>query len=161
MWKTRKNHVVDRWQHPHMVPKILCERAEMWPRPQAHCFHHGRQQKVFLNYFTHPYYSIKRVFLWRYATKANVQKAEGHTKGFEKLAETLQWCRELGVQEVTVYAFSIENFKRSEQEVETLMQLAREKFQRLLDEEEKLMTEGIISFFCKQGWLGLNFFFKF
>lgn len=67
---------------------------------------------------------------------------EGHTRGFEKLAETLQWCRELGVEEVTVYAFSIENFKRSEQEVEALMQLAKEKFQRLLDEEEKLMAEG-------------------
>lgn len=68
----------------------------------------------------------------------------GHARGFDKLAETLQWCKELGVQEVTVYAFSIENFKRSEQEVETLMQLAREKFQRLLDEEEKLMAEGKI-----------------
>lgn len=45
-----------------------------------------------------------------------------------------------------MYAFSIENFKRSEQEVETLMQLAREKFQRLLDEEEKLMAEGIITY---------------
>lgn len=71
-----------------------------------------------------------------------MQKGVGHARGFEKLAETLQWCREFGVEEVTVYAFSIENFKRSEQEVETLMQLAKEKFQRLLDEEEKLRAEG-------------------
>lgn len=53
----------------------------------------------------------------RYATKNNVQKIKGHSKGFEKLAECLQWCRELGIREVTVYAFSIENFKRSKQEV--------------------------------------------
>lgn len=46
----------------------------------------------------------------------------------------LQWCLDLGIPEVTVYAFSIENFKRSEEEVSALMDLAREKFQRLIDE---------------------------
>ncbi|XP_044252821.1 dehydrodolichyl diphosphate synthase complex subunit DHDDS [Tribolium madens] len=79
----------------------------------------------------------------RYATKNKVEKAEGHIKGFDKLAETLQWCLELGVKEVTVYAFSIENFKRSREEVDTLMKLATEKFQQLLDEKEKIMSEGV------------------
>lgn len=71
----------------------------------------------------------------RFAKKANVKKIEGHVKGFDKLAETLQWCLELGIPEVTVYAFSIENFKRSPEEVETLMKLAKEKFYQLLNEE--------------------------
>lgn len=53
---------------------------------------------------------------------------------FDKLTETLQWCLALGVSEVTVYAFSIENFKRSQEEVDQLMSLAREKFTRLLEE---------------------------
>lgn len=53
---------------------------------------------------------------------------------FDKLAETLQWCMDLGIPEVTVYAFSIENFKRTQDEVNDLMSLARNKFQRLLDE---------------------------
>ncbi|KAJ3645019.1 hypothetical protein Zmor_022712 [Zophobas morio] len=79
----------------------------------------------------------------RYATKAKVEKAEGHTRGFDKLAEALQWCLELGIPEVTVYAFSIENFKRSQSEVDTLMKLATEKFQKLLDEREKIMAEGV------------------
>ncbi|KAJ8915014.1 hypothetical protein NQ315_015988 [Exocentrus adspersus] len=79
----------------------------------------------------------------RYAKKTNVEKSEGHSKGFEKLSECLQWCKELGIKEVTVYAFSIENFKRSEDEVNTLMQLAREKFQKLLEEKDKMMEEGI------------------
>ncbi|KAG5888767.1 hypothetical protein JTB14_021511 [Gonioctena quinquepunctata] len=79
----------------------------------------------------------------RYATKTKVQKAEGHSKGFEKLAECLQWCRELGIREVTVYAFSIENFKRSKDEVDTLLKLAKEKFQRIFEEKDKLMEEGI------------------
>ncbi|XP_069680728.1 dehydrodolichyl diphosphate synthase complex subunit DHDDS [Periplaneta americana] len=79
----------------------------------------------------------------RYAKKNKVQKAEGHSQGFDKLAETLQWCLDLGIPEVTVYAFSIENFKRSQEEVDGLMELARQKFQRLLDEKDKLMENGV------------------
>lgn len=48
--------------------------------------------------------------------------------------QIFQWCLDLGIPEVTVYAFSIENFKRSEEEVSALMDLARDKFQRLIDE---------------------------
>lgn len=54
---------------------------------------------------------------------------------FDKLAETLQWCLALGINEVTVYAFSIENFRRSQEEVDQLMSLAREKFTKLLEEK--------------------------
>ncbi|XP_046581361.1 dehydrodolichyl diphosphate synthase complex subunit Dhdds-like [Haliotis rubra] len=61
----------------------------------------------------------------RFAVKNSMEKAEGHLKGFDKLAETLDWCLDLGICEVTVYAFSIENFKRSKEEVDCLMELAR------------------------------------
>lgn len=79
----------------------------------------------------------------RFATKSNMQKSEGHSKGFDKLSETLQWCLEVGITEVTVYAFSIENFKRSQEEVDTLMRLAREKFAKLLEERDKLHEKGV------------------
>ncbi|KAL2724539.1 dehydrodolichyl diphosphate synthase complex subunit DHDDS [Vespula squamosa] len=79
----------------------------------------------------------------RYANKNHLEKINGHTQGFHKLTETLQWCLDLGIPEVTVYAFSIENFKRSKEEVNGLMELARQKFQSLLDEKEKLMEHGI------------------
>uniref|UniRef100_A0A7R9IGT8 ditrans,polycis-polyprenyl diphosphate synthase [(2E,6E)-farnesyldiphosphate specific] n=1 Tax=Timema tahoe TaxID=61484 RepID=A0A7R9IGT8_9NEOP len=62
---------------------------------------------------------------------------------FDKLAETLQWCLDLGIPEVTVYAFSIENFKRAPKEVDALMKLAREKFKRLLSEKKKIMEHGV------------------
>ncbi|KAG8588715.1 hypothetical protein GDO81_006070 [Engystomops pustulosus] len=71
----------------------------------------------------------------RYAKKCHVERQEGHSQGFEKLAETLRWCLNLGICEVTVYAFSIENFKRSKEEVDGLMELARQKFTRLLEEK--------------------------
>ncbi|KAK3741724.1 hypothetical protein QZH41_012910 [Actinostola sp. cb2023] len=51
-----------------------------------------------------------------------------------RLFEVLEWCFELNVPEVTVYAFSIENFKRSKEEVDGLMTLAKQKFERLMDE---------------------------
>lgn len=79
----------------------------------------------------------------RYANKQHVEKVQGHMKGFDKLAEALQWCLDLGIPEVTVYAFSIENFKRTKEEVNGLMELARQKFQRLLDEKDKLMEHGV------------------
>jgi len=48
--------------------------------------------------------------------------------------QVLEWCFELSIPEVTVYAFSIENFKRSKDEVDGLMTLAQQKFERLLEE---------------------------
>lgn len=51
------------------------------------------------------------------------------------MTETLSWCLDLGVNEVTMYAFSIENFKRSKEEVDALMQLAQQKFEALLEDK--------------------------
>ena len=36
----------------------------------------------------------------------------GHRAGFYKMLEVVQWCIAVGVREATVYAFSLENFKR-------------------------------------------------
>lgn len=47
----------------------------------------------------------------------------------------LDWCLDLGILEVTVYAFSIENFNRTKDEVDGLMELARSKFLRLREEQ--------------------------
>ncbi|XP_072890632.1 dehydrodolichyl diphosphate synthase complex subunit DHDDS [Hemitrygon akajei] len=79
----------------------------------------------------------------RYAQKCRVEREQGHSQGFEKLAETLRWCLNLNIREVTVYAFSIENFKRSKEEVDGLMELARQKFTRLLEEQENLKKYGV------------------
>nr|XP_022292130.1 dehydrodolichyl diphosphate synthase complex subunit DHDDS-like [Crassostrea virginica] len=79
----------------------------------------------------------------RFAVKNHMERAEGHFKGFDKLAETLEWCLDVGVTEVTVYAFSIENFKRSKDEVDCLMELARQKFARLMQEKELIQKHQV------------------
>ncbi len=71
----------------------------------------------------------------RFAKKMHYNRTfQGHVLGFDKLLETLKWCLGLGVTEITVYAFSIENFKRSREEVEGLMELAKQKISKLLEE---------------------------
>ncbi|KRY90087.1 Dehydrodolichyl diphosphate synthase [Trichinella pseudospiralis] len=69
----------------------------------------------------------------RFATKLGMEATSGHEYGYETLMKTLQWCREVGIREVTVFALSIENFKRSEAELNALMNLARMKFSRILE----------------------------
>lgn len=79
----------------------------------------------------------------RYANSQHIPKIEGHSKGFDKLADCLRWCLDMGIREVTTFAFSIENFKRSEEEVNGLLDLAREKFSKLLEESKKLQEHGV------------------
>lgn len=52
---------------------------------------------------------------------------------FVQLLDALQWCLDLGVQAITVYAFSIDNFRRESEEVHALMMLAEEKLLDLLN----------------------------
>ena len=48
----------------------------------------------------------------RYARQRGQKVISGHESGFTKLTEVLSWCEMLQIPEVTVYAFSAENFKR-------------------------------------------------
>ena len=63
----------------------------------------------------------------RYARTHNLETVEGHHMGFEALARILEVCYKSGVRVVTIYAFSIENFKRSKYEVDALMDMAKTK----------------------------------
>jgi ditrans,polycis-polyprenyl diphosphate synthase len=63
----------------------------------------------------------------RYARQNKLETVEGHHLGFEALARILEVCYKSGVRVVTVYAFSIENFKRSKYEVDGLMDMAKTK----------------------------------
>ena len=53
----------------------------------------------------------------RYARELGIPEFEGHNKGLAKLTDVATWAFEAGVKELTVYAFSTENWKRSDTEV--------------------------------------------
>ncbi len=61
----------------------------------------------------------------RYAKAKGLPSLEGHRAGYEKMRETISWCKERGVRNLVVYAFSTENWNRSKEEVSYLMDLFR------------------------------------
>jgi len=71
----------------------------------------------------------------RYAKEFGLLVAEGHDKGKEKLEEMIEWCLELGIKVLTVYAFSTENVTRETDEVNTLMRMFSQNFRKLADDE--------------------------
>jgi tritrans,polycis-undecaprenyl-diphosphate synthase [geranylgeranyl-diphosphate specific] len=71
----------------------------------------------------------------RYAKDFGMLVSEGHDKGRQKLEDVLEWCMEIGVKMLTVYAFSTENVGRSKGEVDTLMRMFVENFRRLGDDQ--------------------------
>ena len=71
----------------------------------------------------------------RFARQLGLEKESGHTKGKEKLEDMLDWCTEVGIKILTVYAFSTENFKRDSKEVQHLMDLFNKEFRRAADDD--------------------------
>jgi tritrans,polycis-undecaprenyl-diphosphate synthase [geranylgeranyl-diphosphate specific] len=71
----------------------------------------------------------------RYAKEFGLLVSEGHEKGREKLESILEWCMELGVRILTVYAFSTENVGRDRDEVEDLMRLFVQNFRNLAEDK--------------------------
>ena len=70
----------------------------------------------------------------RYAESVGLLPHEGHLKGKNTLENLSEWCRSVGIKILTVYAFSLENFNRSEDELEKLMDLFEESFRNAGDD---------------------------
>ncbi len=59
----------------------------------------------------------------------------GHKQGADTVEQLLDWCSMIDVKNVTLYTFSTENFARQSEEVAKIMQLAEERFKKLLTDE--------------------------
>lgn len=70
----------------------------------------------------------------RWAKERNLPTLEGHKKGFERIRDLISWCQEASVEEVVLYAFSTENWKRSPEEVTYLMDMFEHSFANTLAE---------------------------
>lgn len=69
-----------------------------------------------------------------YAKSMKVKVLDGHNAGFEKFASVMLWCRLFGVEEITAYLFSIENFNRTKDQLSNLHMLCKEAFMALFME---------------------------
>ncbi|KIM39468.1 hypothetical protein M413DRAFT_446971 [Hebeloma cylindrosporum] len=79
----------------------------------------------------------------RYARLNRKAIQEGHSDGFVALRRMLEVCLQLNVKCVSAYAFSIETFKRPEEEVSALMKLAEEKLVELTENGDILDEYGV------------------
>ena len=73
----------------------------------------------------------------RWATKRGLPRSMGHKKGAEVVKEIVRAAGEAGVKFLTLYAFSTENWQRSQDEVDTLMGLLRQYLKSDLQELQK------------------------
>ena len=71
----------------------------------------------------------------RFGISLGITERQAHASGAGKLEEVLDWCWQLGIKIVTVYAFSAENFNRDRKEVDQLMRMFEEKFVEVAEDE--------------------------
>ena len=73
----------------------------------------------------------------RWAKRRGLPRTAGHAAGAEAFRRTANYCRTLGVEYLTVYAFSTENWKRSDEEVSGIMKLLGKYLKEALLDMEK------------------------
>ncbi|MGF1607030.1 MAG: isoprenyl transferase [Rhodothalassiaceae bacterium] len=73
----------------------------------------------------------------RWAKRRHLPRALGHRQGAEAVRRTVRACLETGVEVLTLYAFSSENWKRPPDEIEDLMGLLRHYIQHEVDELDR------------------------
>lgn len=79
----------------------------------------------------------------RWATRSGMKKHQGHSYGLDKLLEVIGWCLELGIGIISVFAFSTDNFNRSEEEVNELMGLFLKACGKLADSTGDIQKRGV------------------
>ena len=80
----------------------------------------------------------------RWAKQRGLDGSLGHKKGAEVLEEIAKYCNKIGLEALTVYAFSTENWKRTKEEVGAIMlllQMYLDKFLRTADLENIILRE--------------------
>lgn len=73
----------------------------------------------------------------RWAKKRELPRTAGHKVGAETFRKIALYCKALGVEYLTIYAFSTENWKRPADEVSTLMGLLKKYMQEAIDTMER------------------------
>ena len=83
----------------------------------------------------------------RWATKRGLRRSEGHLEGSKRLKEIVEYAFKNGIKVLSVFVFSTENFKRSKDEVDYLMNLFVKMFTDYFDE---LNEKGVRIVFSKK-----------
>lgn len=82
----------------------------------------------------------------RWATKRGMDRSQGHEEGLNKIEDMMHWCVDLGVPVLSVYVFSLENWKRPKEETDKLGVLAEHYFSRheeFVQNNIKVLISGV------------------
>jgi len=77
----------------------------------------------------------------RFAKRLMMKPWMGHEWGAKKIEFLLEWLKEFEIKELTLYAFSIQNFNRPKEEFDYLMNIFRNEFDRLINEKKDLLMK--------------------
>ena len=90
----------------------------------------------------------------RWAKKRGLPRSAGHAAGAETFRTIATYCKDVGIEYLTVYAFSTENWKRSEEEVGAIMGLLEKYLHEAIEKMEKDKVK--MAFFGDTGVLSPN-----
>ena len=83
----------------------------------------------------------------RWAKRHLSMPKQGHWKGADSVENLLDWCEEFDIKIITLYALSVENLKRDDEELEYLYELIRMRLEKLLGDprihKNKMRVKGI------------------
>lgn len=77
----------------------------------------------------------------RWAQRQGLPRIEGHRRGVASVRRTVEQCAELGIQQLTLYCLSSENWKRPQHELDFLMHLLE---QYMIEERSLIMEQNIV-----------------
>ncbi len=78
----------------------------------------------------------------RWAKQRGLVRSEGHKVGAETFRKICEYAGDIGIKHLTFYAFSTENWRRPEQEVEAIMNLIRQYLEEMREREEENKQRG-------------------
>jgi len=82
----------------------------------------------------------------RFSRKLMLKPWMGHEWGAKKVEKVFDWIKEIGIHELTLYAFSIENFNRPKAEFDYLMGIFNKEFENLINDERLYNDKVRINF---------------
>lgn len=82
----------------------------------------------------------------RWAERRGFSRTEGHEAGLHKIEDLMHWCVDLGIPVLSVYVFSLDNWKRPKEEVDHLGELANkyfDRYQEFKDNNIRVLISGV------------------
>ncbi len=89
----------------------------------------------------------------RFAKRLMLKPWMGHEWGAKKVEKLFEWCKELGVRELTLYSFSVQNFNRPKEEFDYLMNLFVKEFDNLMKDPKQIHENKIRINFIGRIWM--------